>query len=173
MKIKFLNLVLIALLFSCGNMTKNFVKKGDAYIKGGTAGEEPWTDSLKFQRISWYSDLNLMYDVFLTKIDQKSPFWQWFSESEARRLNQCHAVYIMINFRLDSDRISHSMFYKQVLSDDLQDIVTNDFDSALTNHPDYNKFFLSLYKTKTLCASREIGDLKIHFPNYRARILHF
>ena len=51
--------------------------------------------------------------------------------------------------------------------------VTNDFDLALTNHPDYNKFFLALYKTKTLCASREIGDLKINFPNYRTRILHF
>lgn len=173
MKIKFLNLILIALLFSCGNMTKNFVKKGDAYIKGGTAGGEPWRDSLKFQRISWYSDLNLMYDVFLAKIDQDSKFWKWFSESESRRLQKCHAVYIMIDFSLDSDRISHSMFYNQILSDDLTDIVTNDFDLALTNHPDYNKFFLALYKTKTLCASRDIGDLEISFPNYRTRILHF
>ncbi len=173
MKTRILALSLLAILISCGNMTKNFVKEGDALIKGGTAGAEPWSDALVFQRLSWYSELNLMYDVFLTKMDKNSPFWQWYSESEVRRLNKCKNVYVSITFSLDSDRISQQMFYNQILSDSLSEVITNDFDLALSNHPDYNKFFLSLYKIKTLCSTREIGDIAIKFPNFRTRVLHF
>lgn len=173
MRINFLTIALAALLLSCGNMTKNFVKKGDALIKGGTAGNESWNESLKFQRISWYSELNLIYDAFLTKIEKDSHFWQWFSKNEQRRLNKCKNVYVLISFSLDSDRISHAMFTNQILRDGLSAVVTNDFDLALSNHPDYNKFFLSLYKTKTLCGTRDIGDIEIAFPNFRTRKLHF
>ncbi|MFG1494631.1 hypothetical protein ACRXCV_14805 [Halobacteriovorax sp. GFR7] len=173
MKTKILALFALFLLTSCGNMTKNFVKSGESIIKGGTAGGKPWNEALTFQRLSWYSELNLMYDVFFTKMDPSSPFWQWFSESESRRLKECKAVYVSITFSLDSDRISHAMFYNQVLSKELQPVVTNDFDLAIANHPDFNKFFLSLYKSKTLCATSDIGDLKIKFPNFKTRTLHF
>ncbi|MCO4795188.1 MAG: hypothetical protein KC493_15835 [Bacteriovoracaceae bacterium] len=149
---------LIFSLASCSNLSKNFTKKGDFYLRGGHFQNSKWSKSLKFDRYTWYHEVTMLYDMMLTKVDSDSPFYDWFSNSEKKLLASCTDFYLMLDYSLDSKKVSKKMVENDAKRSGFQKIVLRDFEKHLLNHPDVEELSLQLYETSGLCYRGEISN---------------
>jgi len=169
---KIVFIVLLFLTTACSNMSKNMVKKGDFLIRSGSYRNTQWSDSLELKRISWFYELTLLYDVMYGKIDKNSKFYNWFSAEEKMRIKYCSDILLSINYSLDSERISHQMFYKHLRDHSYDQIAVPEFSKSLKMHPDYKKLSLSLYKSSVFCKkSKATAPIYINFPNFKEIVL--
>lgn len=157
-----------ALLFvSCSNLSKNLVKEGDFSISSGRVGKYKWNDSLNFKRVSWYHELTLLLDMMYVKIDEKAPFYNWFSLDEKTRISNCSEKLLVISYALDSDRLSQVMLRNKIKDYGYEDIAIPHFSKSLKSHPDFERLSLTLYKVDLFCKkSKQVDDMFITFPNY-------
>lgn len=160
-------ILILASLISCANLSKNFVKKGEFTLRGGVFQNLKWNDSLVFDRYSWFHEATLLYDIMITKIDQKSPFYDWLSKDEKERLGKCDASYIAISYSLDSGKISKKMMENDAKRSGYQRISLTHFKQQFKAHAD--EFSAEFYDIAGLCYR---GDLRnrenilIRFPGF-------
>jgi hypothetical protein len=160
-------LPVIFLAISCSNLSKNMVKKGTFSIKNGVYRNLSWKEELKLQRVSWYHELTLLYDLIYGSIDEKSKFYNWFSVQEQNRIKNCSDIILGVRYSLDSDRISHSMFDEMMRNANYEKISVPEFEKALRMHPDYKRLSLTLYKTQVYCRKSKVSaPVYINFPNF-------
>lgn len=161
-------LFIVAFVLSCSNLSKNTAKNSDFYIKGGIAKNKTWNSSLKFQRYTWFSGFTMVYDLLLTKVDEKSPFYQWFSLGEKQLMRSCSTSYVALTYAFDSSKISPNMFFNQVKRAGFERIALVTFKSYIKNHPDYERNSFKLYDLYALCRKNNLKrDLFISFPNHK------
>ncbi len=163
---KYTILIFSFFILSCSNLSKNTIKRGDFAIKRGVYKSETWSDSLNFERISWFHELSLNFDLLVTKLDEKSPFMKWFSPSERELFNSCRDHYLVMTYHLDSDRISKRMFYTQMNDQGYKDFLVPNFERAIKLHPDFEFLSLQLYKLTLLCNKIGQGELEVTFPSF-------
>lgn len=152
---------------SCSNLSKNMVKQGDFNIKSGRVGKYKWNDSLTLERVSWYHELTLLFDMMYTNVDEKSPFYNWFSLEEKSRIKECSEKLLVISYALDSSRISHTHFKNKLYDYGYEQYAVPNFSLSLKSHPDFEKLSLTLYRVDLYCKkSKQVDDIFITFPNY-------
>lgn len=161
-------LLTFSLLFiACANLSKNSIKEGDFSIKRGVYKNQSWDESLNFDRVSWYHELSLNFDLLITKVDSTSPFLNWLSPSEKALFNECKDHFLALTYHLDSDRISKRMFYSQMNEQGYKDYLIPNFARALKLHPDFEFLSLQLYQVSLLCNKDKAGELEVTFPSFR------
>lgn len=148
-------LILIFGITSCSNLSKNFTKKGDFYLRGGQFQASKWKESLKFHRYTWFHEVTMLYDMMLSRIDSKSPFYDWFSNSEKKLISACSDFYLMLDYSIDSKKVSKKMVENDAKRSGYEKIVLRDFEKHLINHPDVEELSLQLYETSGLCYKGE------------------
>ncbi len=170
MNIKLLVILSIFCLSSCSNLSKNMVKKGDFYINNGRGNSEVWKEDLKLTRVSWYTELTLLFDTMYGEIKDSSKFTNWFSKDEQRRLASCEKKLLTVNYSLD-DRISHQMFENSLKQSGYEKVVAQNFEQSLRSHPDFSEHILSLYKINIFCAKRSSTKIMVSFPSFDEIVL--
>jgi hypothetical protein len=174
MKPFYLCLLFSILLMGCSSQSKNFTKDGQLKLRGGVYGSEQWSQSLAFERYSWFHELTLLFDVLIVKGDQLGPFDSWLSASELSQSRNCEEFNIVLVYGSDSDKISEHTFFEQtrLYGYDRQHIA--DFGSHLKLHPDFERLSLQLYKPYGLCKKNLAFDsastpttLRLNFPGFK------
>ena len=164
MKKVFFFLSLIAIT-SCASFSENFVKEGELSLYGGRFENERWSDNLKFERVSWFQELTLLFDFLYYPLGEESPFYVWLGDNERAALSSCHSSYIILTYALDSRKISRPDFYQKLASQGHEVISVPNFRSHLRNHPDIEKLSLGLYDVNGLCLNK--SDISLSFPGFR------
>lgn len=161
-------MAVIVYLSSCSGLSKNMVKRGNVHIKGGVYQNLKWEDQLIFNRLSWYKELTLFFDAKLARIDEKSPFNNWFSPSERELLFECDDYYVVLTYMLDAKKISKGMFLDQFRKQGYQKLYISSFESHLRLHPDNEKLSLNVYDVFALCRKKggEKAESTISFPGF-------
>ncbi len=167
---KTFSLLILLLLYSCSNLSKNLVKEGEFSIKSGVHHNLKWDENLEFSRYSWYHELTLLFDVMVTSVDEKSPFFNWFSTSEKVQMEQCDDVMIVVSYALDSKKISRRMLSNEIEKFGYEEILIPTFAKSFNLHPDHEKQSLQLYKTTAFCHKGEADKrerVSVRFPSYK------
>lgn len=163
------------ILTSCGSLSKNMVKTGEASFVGGVYKETAWDDSLHFKRYSWYQELSLLFDFLVAEVPEKSPFRNWFSASEQTVINGCDDFKVVMTYYLDSSRISETMLWTQAAEAGYERVSLTHFGPYLKLHPQFNKQSFHLYHVEGLCLksgkNASNAEILVSFPNYREVII--
>ena len=133
--------LMFMLLGGCSNLSKNFSKKGEFNLRGGKFQNSEWKEILSFKRYSWYHEVTMLYDMMLSRLDSKSPFYDWLSNGEKKTINSCDDFYVMLDYSLDSKRVSKKMVENDVKRVGYEKIVLKGFESYLINYFDVEEFF--------------------------------
>ena len=144
-------LVIIFCCLSCGNLSKNMIKQGKTEMRGGTKGSQTWNSDLVFSRYSWYQELTMVFDLLLARVDNTSPFYAWFSQSEKETFSKCADAMVSMTYALDQKKVSHQSFMIEMEKNGYNQLLVPGFESFLKLHPDFNKYSFSLYKVHGYC----------------------
>lgn len=159
--------ITLLVIMSCASFSENFVKEGRIFLNNGRFEGERWSDNLEFQRVSWFQELTLLYDLLYWEVDNLSPFYKWFDEFEKKSLSQCSQSFVVLNYALDSSKISKLDFFRSLENYQTRRFSVGQFRKYLANHPDYERFSLSLYEVSAICLESKQA-IEISFPNFRS-----
>ena len=174
MKMFYLFILILICQPSCSRLTRNMVKKGEFEIRNGSLKNETWKGKILFKRTSWFQELNMLYDVLLWRVNGKSKFYSWFSKNEHSKITNCTDFFIVLTYQMDSSKISHGMFYRQMKNFNYELINVHNFYNNMKFHPDFTENSLSLYRFEGLClrGNNERNDVVISFPGFESKILN-
>lgn len=162
-------LLALAILASCSTLNKNMIKKGTYTISGGVYQNQKWEDSLDFNRVSWFKELTLTFDVFLTTIDKGSPFYNWFSEDEKKLVSSCVDSKVSLTYAWDPMQVSRENFYAEMEKIGYERLSIPHFHNNMKMHPNFARVNVYLYKTSLLCRKKLSGEkLVISFPGWNS-----
>lgn len=167
-------LLVFFVLSSCAHRGKTIISEGDWYLKGGQFSSYEWKDSLKFERVSWYKELTLIYDVMYVRLTKTSPFYDWLSNSEKSTLAACKDSYVVLQYSFDNKKVSHGMFTESAKNSGFNKVSLTGFNSQLKLHAQYEADSLNLYKANAYCQKEAgpMGDkLTLVFPGFKNIIL--
>lgn len=164
---RYLILCLLTFVISCTTLNKNLIKEGSYDISGGVFENMKWDDTLTFKRISWFKELTLTFDVFMTSIAKESPFYAWFSEDEKKLMDKCVDHQIVLTYAWDPMQISREGFFERTEKLGYERLSVPNFHSHVKMHPNFARINVYLYKTSLLCR-KNLGDKKlvISFPGF-------
>ncbi len=163
-------LVLVTLASCAAYKTYNQTTTGKVRLRGGVHEKESWNDVLLFRRMSWYHGMTLYYDALLWRASLDSPFALWFSPTEREFFTKCESLLVSAGYSADPSKISHVAFREQMKLNGYDDVVLNNFASALKSHPSASDWRLQNYKVMGYCKrspTRMNGrKLSINFPSF-------
>ena len=168
---RYLLLVTLMLLSGCASYkTYNQTTTGLVNLRGGIYQTRIWDDALVFKRMSWYHGMTLYLDVLIWKVDQDSPFSQWFSEHEKDFFNKCEQLLVTAAYSADPSKISHVGFREQMKLNGYDDVAINTFASSLKSHPQLTEWRFQNYKIMGYCKRSptkfDTSNLRINFPSF-------
>lgn len=153
-------------------MSQNSVNETKRHISGGTYRNVTWSDTMEFQRVSWFQELTMIYDTWFFRLLPDSPFRQWFSKDELRDVESCRDMLIVIHYQYDSKRISDRMFKEEMNLNKYEDVYLTQFAKNLKMHPDAIKWRLQKHKVIGFCRKSLTDDpLVINFPNFKETVI--
>lgn len=161
---------MLGILASCAsNMSKNLIQKGEIVLRDGIYQGKPFEKNLKFDRVSWYQELTLMFDFIYAEVPKDSPFYQWFSIGEKAAIEDCDQFLVGMTYYLDSKKISSLSFKSQLRTYGVKEIDYKTFYSFINLHPDFERLSLKLYRPIGVCTKNSkisVADMVISFPGY-------
>lgn len=166
-------LILITLLFcSCSNLSKNFVRQGQLEMRAGKVNDQQWEDDLVFKRYSWYRELTLVYDVLIYKVDQNSPWYNWFSKAEREAMAECKESFVVLSYTWDEDKINKKEMIGQFKTLGYSRFALREYGRNIRMHPDYEALRLQLYKVDGICReSFQKRPLVLSLPGFKSKEL--
>ena len=164
--------VLIAL--SCSNLSSNRAVEGEFYLREGKIGEHRWDKALIFKKISWYTEMTLLYDILYTKLPEDSPFWHLFSDDEKKDLKGCSESFVVMSYELDPERMSDAQVENFVEQASFEKMALASFRETLATHPDFRRHFLHRYDIYALCRrdGGSSGGILLNFPHFDPKIMN-
>lgn len=153
---------------SCGSLSQNFIKTGKLKLNGGMQEKAKWTDSIIFNRYSWFHELTLMYEVMIADYNLKSPFSNWFSRSQKISISECSSFKILMVYTLDSGKISKRTVMSSLEREGYKQISISDFKDSLQLHPDVENLSLQLYDIYGYCkkSTSLSSPIAVNVPSY-------
>ncbi len=162
-----ISLMAFLVLPNCSTLNKNLIKRGEYKILGGVSNKDKWEENLIFQRISWFKELTLSFDLLDTKIEKSSPFYNWFSEDEKSMLDKCIDFRVVVTYAWSPLQISRSSFFNNMEEQGYSRIGIPVFQKNLKMHPNFARLNISLYKTDALCREKAENDkIMLRFPGF-------
>jgi hypothetical protein len=172
---KYLALIMILVItFSCSsNLSKNLVQDGNLILRNGTFADKSWKEDLIFQRISWYHELTMQFDLMMAHITPQSSFNFWFSKVELDRMTDCYDSRIVMAYSLDTKDIPHSSLYEQFEKSGFSRFELPEFKKNLFQHPDSQINGFRLYHIFGICKkSKDTNPKHLNFPGYLEKVIN-
>jgi len=143
------------------------IKEGSYTIGGGVFQNQKWDQDLDFKRISWFKELTLTFDLFLTEVDKGSPFYQWFSEDEKKMVQSCVDSKVVLTYAWDPMQISRERFFDELDKQGYERLSIPNFHSHVKMHPNFARINVYLYKTHLICRKSLKSDkVLVAFPGW-------
>lgn len=168
----FWTLLLVLMTASCSNLSKNLVQESNLILKNGTYADKVWKEDLVFQRVSWYHELTLQFDVMMAQVAPQSSFNFWFSKQELDSMVKCGDSRVVLAYSLDTKDIPYSMLYEQLENAGYTRFDLIDFKKQILQHPDAQQYGFRLYHIFAIC--KKINDHKpliFNFPGYSEKVI--
>jgi hypothetical protein len=173
MKNTFIFLFTLLAFASCANLTKNTVKEGPFLVKNGTAGDKTWYETLTLNRLSWYHELTLEFDLMMTSVAPQSSFNFWFSKDELEAIGKCGEFKIVLSYSRDTKVIQYSYLNEQLDFSGYRKIELPSFKKNFLQHPDAEMNSLRLYQVYGICRPDQNGKpLILSFPGFSEKIVN-
>ena len=167
-----LSVLLLGACSNYSNLSKNLIKNGTFILKGGVKNKKVWKTDLHFNRVSWYHELTLFFDLLHTKLESNSPFNSWLSSSEKEIIEDCTDHLITLSYALDSQKISHKDLVNQLSDHGYKEFILPTFFRNLRLHPDFDQVSFNLYKIHGFCRKGpKKGELFLNFPGFEENII--
>lgn len=164
--------VLFCVIFDgCSHYSKNVIKTGTFSLRGGKSEETTWSESLLFNRTSWYSELTMSLDLLLAKIDAQSPFWKWLDSNEQKLVVDCSAFYVVMAYTLDSKVISHPEIKSQFEKSGFNEVLIPQFAKNLKAHPEFIPMGYQQHKIYGVCQKGPVKSIEFSLPGYLTQSL--
>jgi len=162
-------LILLCSVISCSHISQNFVTTSEMSFYGGKLGNESWDDALEFKRATWHWQVTSLFDVMVYKVDNKSPFYKWFSESEQKDIERCTSFVVALSDSNYDQKISKRMFITEMEKNSFTEYTLVDFSRNMASHPEFNHWAFRNYRITGFCSkSKNVSNtLAITFPNYK------
>lgn len=160
-------LILLSLIASCSNLSKNTIKEGSFSLRNGVVAEKKWIEELKLTRLSWYHEMTLQFDLMMGNILPQSGFNFWFSKSELDQMSKCIDFRLVVSYTQDSTVIPNSYLLEQLKQSGFQKIELSDFKTHFLQHPDSELNSFKLYQIFGACRlEKSDKPLILNFPGY-------
>ena len=157
--ILFFNLIFI--LQACSSFQNlNEAISGDVSFKGGRHEDYSWSESMTFQRTSFYRGATMAYDVLFHKLERNSPFTKWLDDSEKEHLNRCNTLIIAMFYVESMQPTSSAYLRKEIEKQNFKEILIPGFNQFLKNHPTYQQYYFYSHKITAFCGQSTIGQDK-------------
>ena len=85
---------IVFFLISCSSISQNLIKKGNAPLSHGQAAEKHWDSEMPLKRVSWYTELTMIFDLFYV---------------DAKNINENNAWLFLALLRFDGIKSSPSL----------------------------------------------------------------
>lgn len=169
---KYSILTMLFILNSCASSYKslNETIQGEVDFKTGTYQDTTWSDSMIFQRTSWYRGLSMGYDLLLHRLDRQSPFAKWLEESEKEYLNNCHPLVIGIMYSSRNSPTTIAKLKKEITDQNYEEINLINFKEYIKNHPTYQLYNLWTHQISAFCGKHIIdgkNEIYVSIPNFK------
>ena len=166
---------LLVFLVGCGSppVNQNYVKRSVAEFSGGVFEKQSWKESFVFNRISWYRELSMIYDFFLTELKPENPFYKWLSPGEQDLAKKCQRFFIGMSYsrsRFNRSLISHRQLKNEMARSGFVDYPLIVFARHMRNHADFLRWTAGYYRINAFCltdSSRKTID--ISFPGFNTQ----
>lgn len=168
--IKFLPFFLLIACASKG--PTNTIRQKKTTLSGGVYERKSWDDSLEFSRSSFYIDTTLAYDIWLTRLDKNSPFFNWMGSNKTTAL-ECREFYVGLIY---SNTISTQINIASVTSIKAQinklgftEMVMPDFKRHISAHNVFQNWHLRGHKVAGFCFSKMSSipkEIPINLPGF-------
>ena len=166
--------IIIFCAVSCStNLSKNLVQNSKLSLKNGTFTDKAWKEDLVFQRISWYHELTMQFDLMLAQVSPQSSFNFWFSKSELDSMIKCEDARVVLAYSLDTKDIPYSSIYEQIEKSGYTRFELLEFKKHILQHPDAQLNGFRLYHIFGICKmTRDSKPLIVNFPGYLEKIIN-
>ena len=159
--------LILTSIVSCSTLDKNLIKRGQYRIGGGVHHGQKWEQELLFNRISWFKELTLSFDLLESQVSKDSPFYNWFSEDEKDMLNSCVDSHVVVTYAWSPMQISRPSFFVAMAEQGYERVAIPTFQKNLQMHPHFARLNIGLYKTHALCRKKiSPGKLMLRFPGF-------
>ncbi len=160
--------LIMLLIVACGSQSKNMSKKGSFFLSSSGIAK----DGFNFERSSWYSELNMVLDIYTLKVVPTVSYMSWFGKNTQNKIKECSQFYVLMTYILDTSVIPFKMVSDQMENQGFEQISVADFSSNLNLHPDFKAESLQLYKVYGFCSKRPHAQITINLPHFKALALN-
>lgn len=157
---------ILTVLMGCASHSNNQIAHDDIFFEKGTYKDQRWDDKLHLARASWYQELFLIYDVMFGKVDEASPFMNWFSAAEKEVIKSCGTFVLNFKYTYGSSKIAHPQFTQEMERQGFREFLVPEFVQNVRVHPDMEKFNLHKHKIAGFCHPQVVEAILINFPGY-------
>lgn len=163
----------LSIVSSCANLSKNTIKDGTFVVRNGTAGPKIWNENLNFNRISWYHELTLVFDLMMAPITAQSSFNFWFSPEELQVAGKCNDFRVVLAYSADTSVLPYSLLNEQLDVAGFKKVDIVSFKKNFTQHPDSEMNSLKLYQIYGVCRNDSAHKpLIFNFPGYTEKTVN-
>lgn len=161
-------------LVGCSQVSQLHTGHSEFILRGGAAGDKTWSETLKFQRISWYLQWNLWYDVLINDFSLDSPFAGWLSESERDKFKSCRHIKLALYYADEWSGAKVKHLREAIREVASTRVKTSSFTEALRVHPDFRAGLFRSYHVEFWCFTNNMpASLPIQLPGHAKQEFHF
>lgn len=165
---KIILIIILVIIASCSSYRGvNRVGESSLAVHGGIKADKEWTDSLHFERRSFYIEATLMHDVLIAKLESSSPFYDWFSSLPSG----CTPAYVLLTYNKQGTILSPSVITNQIEQSGYNIIVVPTFANHITSNSSFRKRNLNFYNVRALCPTENKKDIVLNLPGFKTTIL--
>ncbi len=162
--------LLILLHISCSvHQTRRPITTSNVVLKGGNYGAEEWSESLSFERVSWFKGATLTHEVLLNSLDNKSRFSAWMG-SDKLQLTKCNRFKVALVYSHSDAGQGNSFLLDQMDKSGFKQVTLLDFSAQMKAHPNYLDWKLSRHKIVGLCSDISSAQpIDITLPGFKKK----
>lgn len=136
------------------NQTRHKIYGQEISFRSGVFEDKSWDDSLSMNRVSWYQDANVSYEILLGKLDQNSPFANWLG-ADRLKLATCADFYIGAIYTGINAVYGSSYLLNELKKSGLEEISILDFSLQLKSHQNFKDWKLGRHHIYGFCAKNK------------------
>ena len=166
-----ITIVAIFTLSGCSNVSTNQVSKGVFVLRDGYFRGRFQVAQLPFKRFSWFKEANLIYDVRIANIAEKSPYFHWFSQQTQQDIRECPRFYLALFYAKSPKYISHRSVEVQLEAQGAQLLSIPTFWHSLKMHPAFERQALKAYRARGICFNQSPPAIILGLPGYPYQVI--
>ena len=169
MKLVLLVTLLLTLISCASNSSRRLVSTDTISLNGGVHNDKVWKDKLIFNRMSFFQDSNMVYDVLFADLKNDSPFFSWLGTEEPS-LRKCSQLKVALLYVHINSQQSTYYLVSEIEKSGLKEMIILDFSNHFKAHPNTQDWNLSKHKVLGFCGtSSKKNNISLNLPGFKTQ----